>query len=153
MKNSQIKVSICDAQNFTSIKNIYSSLLSLTEDYPNFENWFFEKVVPDTISGKRMIYCISINEDIAGILILKLYSESKICTLRVSPEYRHMGLGSYLMELAINKLNNNYPLITVSDSHISDFKPLFDKFGFKLNQLCLNYYRENHIELVYNGKL
>lgn len=137
-----------------TIRSVYSSLATLEQEYPDFKKWFFNSVVPELKDGRRNLFVACYDKEVAGILITKdSNEEKKICTLRVSPEYRNVGIGTQLMAVAISTLNTSRPLITVSDDHISEFIKLFNRFGFILNSIHVDYYRQGHIEYAFNGTL
>ena len=135
------------------LDQVYSSLSVLEAEYPNFKKWFYGKVVPELRFGTREIIVAYVSNQIAGILILKDSNEKKICTLRVMPDFQHMGIGHAFMDFAINKLNCKHPLITVSDSHVSEFSNLFNEYGFVQTEVLPNYYVNGHSEYCFNGYL
>ena len=153
MNTRQRCLTITSVQEQLAIEKLYEKLFMLQEEYPEFKNWFFDKVVPETLLNNRRIFVASCGEEIAGVAIVKNSDEKKICTLRVMPEFRHMGIGQKLICVAIEYLQTRYPLITVSDDHVSEFKHLFDKLGFIFTEVHLDYYREGHMEYVFNGNL
>jgi ribosomal protein S18 acetylase RimI-like enzyme len=136
------------------IVGLYKELVILQDEYPAFEKWFFEKVVPGSLTGKRNVFVAYCDDQLAGILVLKDTDEKKICTLRVSANFRKMGIGHQLMDCAISVLKTSHPVITVSDDHVQEFYNLLTKdYGFKLTEVHYGYYRENHAEYVFNGAL
>lgn len=153
MNTRQRCVAISCAQEQLTIKKLYDELFMLEEEYPGFKNWFFDKVVPETLLGKRKIFVAHCDEEIAGIIIIKNSNEKKICTLRVMPDFRNMGIGQALTRCAIEYLQTEHPLITVSEDHVNEFKHIFKKFGFSFSEMHLGYYRENCMEYVFNGSL
>lgn len=133
-------------------ENIYKSLSSLNQDYPNFEKWYFEKVVPGIKIGNREIIMTTSNQMISGFSILKnSYDEKKICTLRVNPEFRKNGIGKILFEKSLEVLDSDSPVITVSQERVSQFSPLLKHYGFELSQVISGYYKKSLNEYVYNG--
>lgn len=134
---------------FHQIKGFLSGLEC---NYPFFEEWL-DKVFREVSNGRR---CIIVLMDktvdvIAGLAILKdTMQEKKICTLRIAKEYRNQGCGSYLIEQAIEILKETKPLITVSEEHVDDFKPLFHKYGFKIEDKVKSVYNENKFEYYFN---
>lgn len=62
---------------------------------------------------------------------------------------RSSGIGTKLMEIAMNEFNGEKPLITVADNHIKDFIPLLVKYDFNLP----DYYTDGRIEYTFNGHL
>jgi len=154
MNTLQSRATITCVQERTAIKKLYHELAMLQDEYPGFEKWYLEKVVPEALSGSRLIFVAWHEDKPAGILILKDADEKKICTLRVMPEFRRMGVGHQLMDCAISALNTTHPIITVSDDHIQEFSKLLIKdYKFVPTEIHYGYYRENHVEYVFNGVL
>lgn len=154
MNTLQSRATITCVQERTAIKKLYHELAMLQDEYPGFEKWYFEKVVPEALSGSRLIFVAWHEDKPAGILILKDADEKKICTLRVMPEFRRIGVGHQLMDCAISALNTTHPIITVSDDHIQEFSKLLIKdYKFVPTEIHYGYYRENHVEYVFNGVL
>lgn len=147
-----ITISSVDSQH--EIRNLYPLLSELEEEYPRFEQWYFSKVVPEVMAGKRMVFVAYDDGHPAGILIVKdSEGEKKICTLRVIPMYQRRGIGRQLLNLAIQVLETYKPLITVSDSHQSEFVRLFEEYDFLFCEAHVDAYRKGHSEYVYNGQL
>lgn len=136
---------------------ILGMLLFLRKTYPNFKEWYLECVVPGLRNGTRGLYVAYADKEeteIAGILILKNeYAEKKICTLCVLPKFQGMGLGKQFVELALSELNDEKPLVTVPESHKSEYTGLFARFGFELYKEYVGYYRPQQSEYAYNGYL
>ena len=83
----------------------------------------------------------------------KTPNEKKICTLRVKKYFQRQGIGRSLIEQGFEWLDNEKPLITVHKSRRNEFKPLFDFYGFHLEEMHKNYYQLFGTELVFNGML
>lgn len=136
---------ICDALSF------------LSDIYPHFRKWFYEKVYMD----KREIVLLEVNHplkitynDIAGYMILKNEpTEKKICTLYIHGKYRHNGGGSKLIEFAQNRLSIDKPLITINKDYLTAYEPIFNKFEFIKYSEYVHYYRVGKTEISYNGEL
>lgn len=143
----------CVQSDRLAVEEIYNEISALEQEYPSFRYWFFDKVIPDCLNGTRQIIEARVSGRIAGVLIIKDSAEKKICTLRVCPEFRRMGIGRQLMECAITLLNTTVPTITVSDEHLEEFRSLFDSFGFRISEAHCDYYRAGHTEYVFNGTL
>ena len=91
--------------------------------------------------------------EIAGVTILKsTKEEAKICTMYVAEQYRHNGLGRRLMELSLEWLKNDKPVITLDKSKEPDFAGILKHFGFVLQEENCGLYNPGKIELIYNGK-
>jgi predicted acetyltransferase len=133
---------------------LYKSLISLEKDYPGFKQWYFDKVVPGVVTGQRDIIVSHFQSNISGILILKNTEfEKKICTLRVVSRFRKKGIGKRLFRRAFEILDTDKPVITVSESRVSQFKPLLTYYGFKLSDVVKGVYLKSANEYVYNGFL
>lgn len=143
---------IVDKQQLYLIKN---KLSFLKNDYPQFCNWFDNKIISEITSEKRKVILASTRlNDFAGVLILKnTFSEKKICTLYVSSEIRNRKLGDLFFNIAFDKLGTDKPMITISDYHAADFYKLLGKYKFDLSEIIPDYYRIGVSEYSYNGHL
>ncbi len=135
------------------IERVYHELKVLNGEYPNFYDWYYNKVVKALDNQSRSIFVVAEGTDIAGVLIAKDYFEKKICTLRVSPQYCHRGIGKLLFEKSFELLNTDKPIITVSEEHVFEFNKLLKYFNFSKEKIYLNYYRRGKAEISYNGFL
>lgn len=134
---------------------IYAFVSRLVWEYPGFKQWYtglFNK--QKQLNQYREIIICEKEFSIAGIAILKRdETENKICTLRVAKEYQRQGIGSRLMELSFEWLQDDFPMITMHKIKKHEFQPLLEHYGFKLEQKQRNYYNIFSTELVYNGVL
>lgn len=136
-------------------REVYNLLQFPRRYYPNFCEWYWEKVIKGIKNGERKII-IAFDENIkaiVGVAIIKIGEERKICTLFVSKEHRHHGTGTKLMQKAIDYLNCKTPLFTFPQELAEDFKILMVKFGFKFTKAYDGYYKKGEIEYSYNGCL
>lgn len=131
----------------------FTSMLAL--EYSGFSNWYkglFENGY--RLTSQREIIICEDSFQIAGIAILKhSINERKICTLRVDKRFRSQGIGGKLIELSLEWLSDDMPLITVQRFKEPQYRGLFSRYGFKLEQENRNYYRLFCTELAYNGEL
>lgn len=141
---------------------IYNNLVDLEKIYPDFNKWFYDKVVKDIenqkINNREIIFSITeTNEEkyeVSGIVVLKKdNSEKKICTFRVHEDYRRMGIGTKLFEESFKYLGTRTPIISISDKNLNFFEYHIDKYSFVLEQELSDYYLKGVTEYVYNGKL
>lgn len=146
-----------DYANNRLIQRVLGTLRFLKGDYPDFLNWYSKKVVGGLMDDSRQIFIATpadYEDTIAAVMILKNCSdEKKVSTLCVMEQYRSLGLGTKLIELAISVLKTNRPVITVSNAHVEIFKGLFEKFGFEQYKEYPDYYRNGISEHAYNGYL
>ena len=137
---------------YVQIKS-FTKMLAL--EYSGFSKWFDGLFENDhELSLQREIIICEENFQIAGISILKRNAdERKICTLRVDKRFRRLGIGRELIELSFQWLGDEKPLITVQGIKEPQYRALFNRYGFKLEQENRNYYRLFSTELAYNGEL
>lgn len=124
----------------------------LSCDYPMFDKWL-DKVLEQTSTPLRsLVVCKSTTDGaVLGVSILKKnLSENKICTLRVSPDYRRQHIASVIMDMSLRILEDEKPLITVSEDHIKEFRPLLKKKGFKYINKVKSLYVEGKFEYFFN---
>lgn len=140
------------------IQSIKEKLIEDLESYPNFENWFIEKVVPMVGENNQREVIISLTEigtnkiEVTGIAVLnKTFNESKICLLKVNELYRGMGIGISLFRKSFEYLETQKPLITVSEDNLYYFKDIFSKLKFDNTSIIDNYYVNGKKEYVFNG--
>lgn len=137
----------CDS--FVLIKQFLSSLSC---DYPNFYLWL-DKIQSQLDTNTRsIVVCKSVSDgEILGVSILKKTSEeNKICTLRVANKCKRMHIGSRLMEMSLRILEDDKPLITVSEDHINEFSALLKRFGFKFKNKVKSIYIKDKYEYFFN---
>ena len=134
---------------------VYNFIRRLSIEYPYFINWYSNLFTDDKElkSDREIIICES-NYKIVGLAILKSSEyEKKICTLRVDRKYQHQGIGKKLMQLSLEWLECDYPVITMHKSKQVQFDSLLKYYGFKLEQKQMHYYSIFSTEYVYNGEL
>ncbi len=134
-------------------KEIVLLLHDLKKEYPNFDQWII-KALSEVGKGKRSIILKILNTKIVAISIIKhTKREQKLCTVRVIPEYRDLGIGTELMHDSLIILNNDHPLATVSTTKINEFRPLLKKLNFEETQVLDSFYKKGLREHVFNGVL
>jgi hypothetical protein len=136
-----------------TIDEIYSFLELLEDEYPNFKDWYFKKVIPGIGHGRSIILKKYKNE-IVGLSILKnTHNEKKICTFRIGDKFQRLGIGSEMLKESCGILETVSPLITVSERRIDEFSSILSKNNFKLEHIYQNYYKDNQKEYSFNGDL
>jgi GNAT superfamily N-acetyltransferase len=133
--------------------------------YPNFVEWFTNKVVPGFIEGKRVIYVVRAKEigDIKGVCIIKIsyskYESNKISSFFILPEIAGQGIGPILMEKAITEMSlnphSNAITLTVPEEKMifnsahKNFGTFLERYGFALIAIEENRYRPGKKEFIY----
>lgn len=140
----------------TLLASIYGFTSNNANYYPNYKEWFYEKLVKGIPTNERTILFIrnKIDNKILGISFLKHDNEeNKICSLYVDPNYRNLGFGSMLLSESMRILKTTKPFITISNTNISYFTPFIIKYDWDLLEVKDNYYKEDTQELCFNGTL
>lgn len=137
-------------QNKFYLNKIYSFLELLEDEYPNFKEWYFNKIfINNIILEDRLILLKVYKNEICAVSIIK-HTEDKICTFRVTDKFQSLNIGTNLMKDTISIIGNDRPLITVSEDRINQFKSILKKFDFKLYATYQDYYKSNKIEYSFN---
>ncbi|SKA11840.1 hypothetical protein SAMN02745174_02604 [Cetobacterium ceti] len=144
-----------------NIEDLYKTINYLHRDYPCFEEWYFNKVVPELKENKREILlyfrpCKSGEKKLklAALAILKNTNlEKKICTFRVSEEYRGEGIAKILFEECFDVLGTKTPLITISEARVKEFQKYIELYNFKCVQKKRGLYVEDKMEYIYNERI
>lgn len=134
----------------SQINEIYSELCGAEKYYPNFQEWFFCKVLPDVAHGQRALISEIRDGKIAGLSILKLSEEKKLSTLKVSNGHLNKGIGLKLFEKSFQILETEKPFLTVSEEKFVEFSKIFDYYGFQLTSVHEDLYRQGKKEFFYN---
>jgi ribosomal protein S18 acetylase RimI-like enzyme len=145
-----------------SKEKLYNYLRDLAESYPDFDDWFYDTVIPAiNLKNNTREIIIAITEVekekkylISGIAILKkTKDEKKICTFRIHEDFRNCGIGSDLFEQCFSYLETRKPIITISQNRIEMFKSHLERYEFEETQQLNDYYKNGSIEFVFNGYL
>lgn len=129
-------------------------VLPLSPDYPGIEEWFTRKVVPGLREGTRYLVRIERNGQIAALGIAKAEGgESKICTVRIAPEFVGRGMGIRVFEDLMGWLDTDRPLATVSDTKLGDFQRIFEHYGYRLTSVRTGLYVPGRAEYLFNEPL
>ncbi|WP_107858188.1 GNAT family N-acetyltransferase [Neisseria subflava] len=136
------------------INHVFINLIMLSEQYPNFGNWLERKVFTGLYDGTRSILLEWRDGKIAGLAILKNeIEEKKLCCLRIMPEFQNKGIGIKLFQRSFAELGTEKPLLSVSEQKLSEFEKIFNYFGFVQTEKYFDLYKQNTIEISYNGYL
>lgn len=134
---------------------IYMLTNFIVEDYPQYKEWYFTKQLPETIYGNRRNILFVKNpkdeqEIIAMACLKKEAEEQKLCTLYVSRQYRSLGIGTAMVEEAMQWLGTTKPFITFVDYKLEMFRPMIYKYDWKLTDVVLGCPNRGQ-ELCFNG--
>ncbi len=130
-----------------------SELIAVSALYPGFVQWYESKVEPGLLSGERKILIRASGRRLAGLAVLKLTQERKLCCLRVLPAFEGSGIGVRLFRDAFEILGTEHPLLSVSNERLPVFERIFDYFGFRVGAEYVDLYRQDSLEYSFNGTL
>jgi GNAT superfamily N-acetyltransferase len=121
--------------------------------YPEFNNWFWNKVVPSVVTGESSIILAEQHDQIVGVSIVKAGSDPKIRCLRVREEYAGRGVGVHLIDKSLRLLDCDKPVVTVPEEKINDLsRILVNRFSFNLLKVDRGLYRPGKLEYQFNGE-
>lgn len=132
---------------------LYPLLSELEQLYPDFRNWFFNKVIPSVVSNHSTIIVLKKNNIIVGLTILKTtHNEKKIRTLYILKDFQgQYGLFIKLFEKSMEVLNTFNPSYSVPEELIDIYTKIAKKYNHNLTQVIENKYRNGKKEYFFNG--
>ena len=142
-------ISALSEKEFNIVFNeIYEISKFMSNQYPNFEYWFKEKVKKTIKEKEGDIIFYRKDEEIQGFVIVKNTKiEKKICTIYVKKEFRELNIGSKLIEEAIVYLGTLKPLITIPEKNIDQFKYFIKRYNWVQTSIS---YKYNTPEIIFN---
>lgn len=138
----------------SDVERAYAAVAWLKSEYPGFDDWYWQTVVPGIDTGERRLTSVERDGRVVGVGISKRSnSEKKMCTIWVDPEFEGTGLGIRLMKDSMRWLGTDKPLATVSQSRMPAFAQIMARLGYDLTQVLPDYYVDGQSEFVFNGAL
>jgi hypothetical protein len=142
-----------NAETILELSQAYRILTNLEDSYPEFQNWYWNKVVPGvSLNNDKVILGFNKN-NIVGISIIKDGNEKKLRALRIDEKYHKKGYGLYLLDESLKQLNCDKPLTSVSETMINDYSRIFiNRYDFDLTYVHKGLYMKNKLEYQFNGE-
>lgn len=127
-------------------------LRSLDDLYPDFGNWFINRVIPGVVLGTDTLLLAKDQGRLVGVAIgKKTAAETKLRCVRVLPKYQNTGLGVRLVDRMLETLECDKPHCTVAEELLHTYSRLFvQRYGFRLSQVIKGAYRPKKLEYVFN---
>jgi ribosomal protein S18 acetylase RimI-like enzyme len=142
------KYTVLENANFKALGHFLNSVSPM---YPDFSIWLNFTFRRGLSSGQRKIVLAHYGDQVVGVALLKKNTlESKICTFYIAPNFREMGIGGDLMDIALETLDSQSTLITVSDERQKQLAPLLSSRGFMLINSVDGLYRPSSSEHFYS---
>lgn len=133
------------------LNQVLIETIQYKSDYPDYEDWFWEKQVRGLFDGYRDIIVAIKNGKVIGISNIKnTASEKKICTLTVDKKYRMKSVGSKLIDISIAILGVSNPVITMSIDKLSEFNKIIKKYNWVITGVKKDLYQEDVDEVIIN---
>lgn len=142
-----------EATNILELKMAYENIKKIGEYYPNFYDWYWNKVVPGILLKNDKIILGFKNNELIGTSILKLdNNEKKLRALRIEDKFQSKGYGLHLIDESLKILNCDKPLCTVNEHLIHDYSRIFiNRYNFDLTYVHKGIYIKNELEYQFNG--
>lgn len=143
-----------NASNLLELKASYQILTKLEEAYPDFYDWYWNKVVPGILTKQDQLILAYIKNELVGISILKNNpNEKKLRALRITEKFQSKGYGLYLIDESLKRLETDKPLCSVSNKMIDDYSRIFiNRYKFDLTYVYKNLYTKDSLEYEFNGQ-
>lgn len=129
---------------------------TISHAYPDVEHWYINKAIPRVLLGKDSVFVVK-NEsgEIAGFAISKkTEKESKLCCIKIMPEYQGKGHAIALIKAVQQELGNDYLHCSVSEDLFHAYSRLFiNHFGWSVDDVQKDVYKKGKQEYFFNGKM
>lgn len=122
----------------------------LNNSYPKYHRFFWGKVVPGIITGKRNIILCQINNQVVGIACLKKAEEIKLSTLYIDPRHQKQGIGTEILERSFQWLGTRKPALSITKDRLPCFYNFIVKYHWTLTNIVINKYRRGISECFFN---
>lgn len=129
----------------------YKSLRYLDSYYPGFQDWFFNKAVPDAITGRGVLIVAEQHSNIVGVALGRGGEKPKLRCVRVDPSLNGSGLGLRLIDKVLREINCDKPATTVAEEMFHDYsRILVNHYNFRLDKVAKGLYRFGKLEYIFN---
>lgn len=129
----------------------YQLVSSLDVYYPDFNDWYWNKVVPATVHGDDGMVLCEEHDKIIGACLFKRGTEPKLRCLRVDPSYANRGIGIHLIDKSLRVIDHAFPEVTIPEETIHDLsRVVVNRFDFKLDNVEKGVYRPGKLEYQFN---
>lgn len=149
IKKHEVSFGICDSHNDALKIRLRSFLTEAASIYPEFDAWYYFKFlrnIGNDMAPRHVIYAHDGSRLLGASLLKADLVEKKICSFKIDPSARLLGVGEELMKKSLAYLNSDDNLITVTDSKTEEFSPLLSKMGFKIVHRSIGLYSDKEFE-------
>lgn len=139
-------------QSLTDCYRAYPLVANLDTYYPDFSDWYWNKVVPSTVCGSSFVVLAQDGDQVVGAALAKVGEEPKLRCVRVLPHLRGRGVALHLIDRALAALGHDLPELTVPEELIHDYsRMLVNRYGFQLQNVDKGLYRPGKLEYQFNS--
>lgn len=130
------------------LMRIYHEFQHLDNYYPDFQNWYYNKLVPNIMTGAGTALIMMDRNEMVGV---SLFKPEKLQAIRVLPKYQNRGQGMKLLDETFKIMNNDKPFCTVSEELFHDYSRIFiNRYEFTLPKVEKGLYRPGKLEYLWN---
>lgn len=141
-----------NGDNLISLYNAYEKVKNLGNHYPDFYDWYWNKVIPGVQNGNDEVIMAYLKNELVGVSIIKNSDEKKLRAIRIDERFQNKGYGLYLIDESLKRLNIDNPLCSVSEEMINDYSRIFiNRYDFNLSHVYKGLYRKGKLEYEFNG--
>lgn len=127
-------------------------MANLDTYYPDFSDWYWNKVVPSTVTSDSFIVLAEDGDQVVGAALAKAGAEPKLRCVRVLPRLKGRGLALHLIDRALTRLQVDLPELTVPEELIHDYsRMLVNRYSFQLAHVAKGLYRPGKLEYQFNS--
>jgi hypothetical protein len=141
-----------NSNSIADLYNVFNIIEPISKYYPGFKNLYGDKVIPGVIVNNDEIILAEQKNELVGVSIIKKFGEKKLRALRIIPKYQQTGKGLYLIDESLKRLNEDKPIVSVSEEIINDFSRIFiNRYDFDISYVYNGLYRKGKLEYEFNG--
>lgn len=134
--------------------NGFRDIVGDSEDiYPGIDKWFNRKVIPGIERGQRFAYLIMSEGKAIAETIIKRDYDTKLCSMKIIPEYQNNHLGPVLFAQIANSIDSFADTIhfTAPESLVIKRIGLFNELGFSKIGKSKKKYRKGEEEFIFRA--
>jgi len=140
------------ATSLLELEQAYRILLKLGETYPDFSDWYWNKVIPSVMLNNDKVILAYRKNMLVGISIIKNGIENKLRALRISPQYQNNGYGLHLLDYSLKLLEDDKPVVSVAEDNLHQFSRIFiNRYDFDMTYVHKGLYMPGKLEYQFNG--
>lgn len=131
----------------TLIDNIVNFSKNFTNNYLDYNNWFYNIHLEGLGNGRTTLFSTDKNGKIIGVCNIKNKdNEKKICSLLIDNQYKDTKLYHELIIKSFNHLNSTKPSIKILLEDYKYYIGIIEEYNWKLKEI------DKQTQLYYNNK-